>query len=97
MDNGKADDFDIPPSLMNTPVIIRMRVPIVGQGPGGKPDVILPGFGAVIRENLRGALLLSIDGNETLYPKGNIWQIDRSSDLTIVKGPLNLSGIKAKA
>jgi len=76
------DDFAIPENFIGRQVVVKMDIPIV-QGGG----FALPAFTAMLKANLKGALLLQVDSTEIVYPKSRVWQLEKQSEIAILSLP----------
>lgn len=74
-------DFKVPESFIGKTVLIKMAIPVMSANAGFS----LPGFEAMIKQDLPGALLLLHNNVEVIYPKSRVWQIERISDLSIAR------------
>lgn len=79
-------DFKVPESFIGKNVLIKMAIPVMSQGAGFS----LPGFEALLKQDLPGALLLLHNNVEVLYPKSRVWQIERVSEISVARSMTEL-------
>lgn len=82
-----ADDFSLPAEWINTTVQVFAKTPVPAKTATGEVAITFPSFVGTLKADLPGALLLATEqGRDLLFPKANVQQMLRASDLAVVPG-----------
>lgn len=82
-----ADDFSVPAEWVNTTVQVFAKTPVPAKTSTGEVAITFPSVVGTLKADLPGALLLATEqGTDLLFPKANVQQMMRASDLTIAPG-----------
>lgn len=82
-----ADNFQLPEGWLNTAIQVYTKTPVPAKDSMGNMTITFPSFIGTLKADLDGSmLLLTENGQEILYPKVNVQQIIKASDLAIAPG-----------
>ena len=81
--------FTLPQDYINATVQVFLKTAVPARAPNGETAVTFPSFIGVLKADLDGALLVTLEsGNEVFFPKDNVQQIMRASDLAVASAPM---------